>query len=205
MTALFAHARGTRAVAGDANGDAALIARFLRRDDQEAFDILVRRYEHRIFCLASSILGYGNQTEAEDVTQEVFVALFGSLHRFRHECAFSTWLYRLARNRIVDHRRRLARRAALGRDETAARTTAGEPAADALEQAIAGERHERLRARIEQLPELQRVVIHLFYWQGWNTAEIAELLEQSPNTVKSHLFRARRSLAGALAEEARHD
>jgi len=181
--------------------DTDLSTRFLRQDDEDAFEILVRRYQERIFSLAISILGYRNETEAEDVTQETFIVLFRTLHTFRRECAFSTWFYRLARNRIVDHQRRMLRRA--GRAASAVGSTPAETvvAKDALSTMVADQHHACLLAFIDQLPELQRIVLRLFYWQDHSTSEIAELLEINPNTAKSHLFRARQSLAVVLREE----
>ena len=81
--------------------DADLIDQFLRTDDEEIFEILVRRYQEKIFRLAASILGRGAESEAEDATQEVFVVLLRQLKTFRRESAFSTWLYRVARNQII--------------------------------------------------------------------------------------------------------
>jgi RNA polymerase sigma-70 factor (ECF subfamily) len=181
--------------------DEELIALFLRNDSEEAFETLVRRYQDRIFRLALSILGYGNESEAEDITQEVFVVLFQTLHKFRHESAFSTWFYRMARNRIIDHQRRIVRRASRTSDEVPPSLAAPETAADPLSATINSRRRELLLLLIDQLPEMQRITLRLYYWQDQSTDEIAALLELKPNTVKSHLFRARRNLAAALGEE----
>ncbi|MEW6364154.1 MAG: sigma-70 family RNA polymerase sigma factor [Acidobacteriota bacterium] len=185
--------------------DDELVALFLRKDDEEAFEVLVRRYQDRIFSLAISILGYGRESEAEDVTQEVFVDLFRTLRSFRQECAFSTWFYRLARNRIIDHQRRIVRRESRRDSNAQAMSSEDEMRADPLSAVVASQRHAQLLSLIERLPALQRITLHLYYWQEQSTAEIAELLELKPNTVKSYLFRARQSLAAALGGEASHD
>jgi RNA polymerase sigma-70 factor (ECF subfamily) len=185
--------------------DDELIALFLRKDDEAAFEILVRRYQDRIFDLAISILGYSNESEAEDVTQEIFVVLFRTLHSFRQECAFSTWFYRLARNRIIDHQRRIVRRDSWRDSYAQAMISEDEITVDALSAVVASQRHASLLLHIERLPVLQRITLHLYYWREQSTAEIAELLEVKPNTVKSYLFRARQSLAAALGGEASHD
>ncbi len=189
-----------RAVSLHAADDSELIALFLRNDDEEAFETLVRRYQDRIFRLAVSILGYGNESEAEDITQEVFIVLFQTLHKFRQESTFSTWFYRLARNRIIDHQRRIVRRATRISGEVPPSLAISETAADPLAATINSQRRAQLLHQINQLPEMQRIVLLLFYWQDQSTDEIAALLELKPNTVKSHLFRARQNLAVVLEE-----
>lgn len=193
--------RTDRAARLRAADDKELIALFLRKDDEEAFEILVRRYQDRIFRLALSILGHGNENEAEDITQEIFIALFRTVHKFRQESTFSTWFYRLARNRIIDQKRRIVRQASRTSGDVPPSLEASEATADPLTATVEGRRRARLLHQIEQLPEMQRITLRLFYWQDHSTDEIAALLELKPNTVKSHLFRARRNLAAALGEE----
>ena len=185
--------------------DAALIDRFLRTGDEDTFEILVRRYRDKVFGLAVSILGYGAESEAEDATQEVFVVVLRQLKTFRRESSFSTWLYRVARNQIAEHRRRFARHPSDAADgalpEIPDRGTLGDPQR-AAETAC---RRSRLLRQIDRLSEPQRVAVYLHYWRGESIAEISELLGLSPNTVKSHLCRARRKLARALREEGTDD
>lgn len=181
--------------------DAALIDRFLRTDDEDTFEILVRRYRDKVFRLAVSILGRGAESEAEDATQEVFVVVLRQLKTFRRQCAFSTWLYRVARNQIIDYRRRALRRPTALADG-ALREVPDEGAfGDAQGLVAAARRRERLMRHVGRLSEPQRAVVYLHYWQGESVAEISELLGLASNTVKSHLCRARRKLAVALREE----
>lgn len=201
MANILIGTRADKAVRLRSAHDVELIDLFLRNNDEEAFGTLVRRYQDQIFRLASSILGYGKESDAEDITQEIFIVLFQTLHKFRQESTFSTWFYRLARNRIIDERRRILRRASRTTGDIPLSLAASETAADPLSAAVACRRRERLLRQIEQLPEMQRITLRLFYWQGQSTDEIAALLELKPNTVKSHLFRARRNLAAALEEE----
>lgn len=194
-------ARNDRVAGLRAADDTELISRFLRNDDEEAFEALVRRYQDRIFLLALSILGCGNEGEAEDITQEVFIVLFQTLHKFRQESTFLTWFYRLARNRIIEHRRRIMRRAARISGEVNPSLAVSGTTADPLAATIDNQRRAQLLHHIDRLPEMQRIVLLLFYWQDQSIDEIAALLELKPNTVKSHLFRARRNLAVVLEEE----
>lgn len=193
---------GTRAAARPSCvDDATLIDQFLRTGDEEAFEILVRRYQEKIFRLAASILGRGADSEAEDATQEVFIVVLRRLRTFRRESAFSTWLYRVARNQIIDYRRRAARcPSEVGCDEL--RTV---PDSNALvnpqKVVAAAQRRDRLMRHIDRLSEPQRVVVHLHYWQEQSVAEISELLDLKQGTVKSHLYRARQRLARFLRED----
>lgn len=185
--------------------DATLIDRFLRSDDEEVFEILVRRYQEKVFRLAASILGRGAESDAEDVTQEVFVVVFQKLRTFRRESAFSTWLYRVARNQILDYRRRAAQRPSMA-GEAALRTVPhGNVLADPREVIATARRRTLLMHHVDRLSEPQRVVVHLHYWQGQSVAEISDLLGLSPGTVKSHLYRARKRLALFLREDGRDE
>jgi len=192
--------RGSASAASEAD-DASLVREFQRTGDDDAFRVLFQRHKHRVFRLAAAVLGPGRDPEAEDLTQEAFLMAFRKLDSFRGESAFSTWLLHLARNLAIDRRRR----ADLRRPHVPVHQLAGLPAggagADPEEAAAAGQRHARLLRQLEQLPHTQRTVVYLFYWLESPVAEIAELLELKPDTVKSHLHRARQRLAGHLAQE----
>ncbi len=181
--------------------DAALIDRFLRTEDEEIFEILVRRYQEKVFRLAASILGRGAESEAEDATQEVFIVLLRQLKTFRRECAFSTWLYRVARNQIIEYRRRVPHRASHVDDDVLRAMPDGGALTDPQRVATTGQNRARIMSHVDRLAEPQRVVVHLHYWQGQSIAEIAELLDLKLSTVKSHLCRARQRLAMALRED----
>ncbi len=180
--------------------DADLIDQFLRTDDEEIFEILVRRYQEKVFRLAASILGRGAESEAEDATQEVFVVLLRQLKTFRRESAFSTWLYRVARNQIIAYRRRLPHRASHVDADVPRTLPDGGVLTDPQRVATTGQNQARIMGHVDRLGEPQRVVVYLHYWQGQSVAEIAALLDLKPSTVKSHLFRARQRLAIALRE-----
>src|SRR6185295_14440032 len=79
-----------------------------RNGDQQAFEALVLRYQKMIFALAYRMTG--SQADAEDLTQESFIAAFHQLDTFRGESKFSSWLYRIATNRCLNWRQRDARR-----------------------------------------------------------------------------------------------
>ena len=193
------------AVKPTAADDAALVDRFLRIEDEEALEMLVRRYQDKIVRLAASILGRRAEGEAEDAAQEVFIVVLRKLKTFRGESAFSTWLYRVARNQIVDYRRR-ARQRTSDLSEPVLRTILDTGAlADPQGVVAAAEKRAWLMDHVDRLREPQRVVVHLHYWQGQSVGEISELLGLRPSTVKSHLFRARQGLAAAIRGDGRED
>jgi len=201
--ATWAGLPGQRAAAtSSAADDAVVIARFLQTGDEDTFEILVLRYRDRVFGLAVSLLGYGAESEAEDATQEVFVVVLRQLKTFRGQSSFSTWLYRVARNQIIEYRRRATHRSAEIADGALRSVPDHGARADPQEAVADARRRARLLREIEQLSEPQRVALYLHYWRGESIAEITELLGFGANTVKSHLCRARRRLARALREEA---
>ncbi len=181
--------------------DMVLIDRFLRTDDEEIFELLVRRYQEKVFRLAVSILGRGAESEAEDATQEVFVVLLRRLKTFRRESAFSTWLYRVARNQIIEYRRRAPHRASHVDADVLRTMPDGGALTDPQRVATTGQKRARIMSHVDRLGEPQRVVVYLHYWQGQSLAEIAELLDLKLTTVKSHLFRARQRLSIVLRED----
>lgn len=167
----------------------------------KAFADLVRTEKDRVFRVALSVLGPGRAADAEDVAQEVFVRAHRALPSFRGESRVGTWLYRLAFNRAVDHRRRLRRRAEAPLEEPGAERV--EPAAagagsDPYRAARGAEEARAVRRALARLPDRERAVLHLHYWLGHTVAEIGELLGLPAGTVKSHLHRGRERLRKEL-------
>ena len=113
----------------------------------------------------------------------------------------ATWLYRLARNRAIDYRRRLERvHAKTSRTDAELRPLSRDTPFSAT---LRNERATALRTKIARLGAEQRLAVYLHYWQGCSIDEIADLTGVKPATVKSHLFRARRKLARLLEESGR--
>jgi RNA polymerase sigma-70 factor (ECF subfamily) len=165
-----------------------------------AFEELVAREKERVFRVALSVLGPGCEAEAEDVTQEVFVRAYRSLPSFRGESRLSTWIYRLAFNLAVDHRRRLGRRREDGDPDRAEALPDSAPAGDPYRAARQDERSRAVRRALARVSEERRAVLHLHYWMGHTVAEIGELLGLPAGTVKSHLHRAREALREELED-----
>jgi len=168
-----------------------------RGGDEAAWGALVQRYTRKVFGLAYRFTGRAD--EAEDLTQEVFVKVYQTLHRYREaDGPFGAWLMAVARNHAIDHYRR-------GRQERLRRSEDPlvlEMAAADDEHPIAGlEREERSRlvhAGLRALPPDLRTPLVLCDLQGLSYDEIASALKVPLGTVKSRINRARLELAKRL-------
>ena len=157
---------------------------------QEAFERLVPAYRRRVFGLAYSILR--DRAAAEDLAQEVFVKLWQALPRYDGRARLSTWIYAITRNAAVSALR--ARRRSVSLSDAAVMSEVEGLAAEAA----AEPEEQELRRRIESLPEKQRQAVTLYYLDERTVEEVAEMMGLPANTVKTHLHRARASLAVAL-------
>ena len=161
---------------------------------REAFDQLVPAYRRRVFGLAYSILR--ERTAAEDLAQEVFVKLWQALPRYDGRAKLSTWVYAITRNAAVSALRSRRRSVSMSEEGVLAEVEAI-AAAPGAEPGDAG-----LRRQVEALPEKQREAVTLYYLDERPVDEVAEMMGIPVNTVKTHLHRARASLAATLGEEA---
>jgi RNA polymerase sigma-70 factor (ECF subfamily) len=135
--------------------------------------------------------------EADDVTQHTLVRLHLGLGRFRGQSAFSTWLYRIARNSARDLLRRRRRRVhALDRMQRMAPTD--ESAPDAADELDRRDTLATARTALAGLPPRQREVFDLVDLQGLAPHEAAAMLNLADGTVRAHLFRARRAVRAAM-------
>lgn len=157
---------------------------------REAFDQLVPAYRRRVFGLAYSILR--ERTAAEDLAQEVFVKLWQALPRYDGRAKLSTWVYAVTRNAAVSALRSRRRSMSMSDAGVLAEVEAI-AAAPGAEPGDAG-----LRRQVEALPEKQRQAVTLYYLDERPVDEVAEMMGIPVNTVKTHLHRARASLAAAL-------
>lgn len=171
--------------------DEPLVAEYLQARDPELFRALVERHQTRVFRLVAGLLGPFADRDAQEVTQEVFLRAHEKLASFRGEARFSSWLYRLAYNFTLQHRRRARLRLPhVPADELDALAAPGGP----HEAAETREREKRVERLLEGLPDLYRVVVYLHYWLDATVEEIAELIGAPTGTVKSYLSRARERL-----------
>ena len=170
--------------------DESLLAAHLRGDPR-AFGVLVTRHERRIYGLCLRILG--NREDAEDATQEAFLAALRKAASFRRAAAFSTWLYRIAVNAATDQARRRGRSRATTLDpEDAGVADPGVDLGEAVTAAVA------VQTALTKVPEEFRVAVVLCDLYRVPYADAAQILEVPVGTVKSRVFRGRAALAACL-------
>jgi RNA polymerase sigma-70 factor, ECF subfamily len=184
------------------------LIRRLKRRDEAAFNTLVRLHQGRIFNLCFRMLG--DEAEAEDLAQEVFVKAFGAITSFRGESQVGTWLYRIAinlsKNRLKYLGRRHHKRSAALEDvaegalsRNAPGTTLGE-AVPGPEQALRGSRAEkRIQTALRSLDSEFRQLLVLRDIEGLSYGEIMQVTGLAEGTVKSRLHRARGALRAAYS------
>lgn len=173
--------------------------RGLKARDEDAFTECVLIYQHKVFNICLRVMG--DRTEAEDVAQEVFVAVFKYIDSFRGDSKFSTWLYRITINRAQNRLKYLARRSyqshdAIDEPEHAALSesplSSDVPRPDG--QAIGNELEIIVQEGLAQLNEDFRLILVLRDIENMSYKEISEIVELNEGTVKSRLFRARVAL-----------
>lgn len=166
-----------------------------------SFGELVRRYQDRLFNAVYRLLD--NAEDASDVTQEAFLSAYQSLHSFKGDSEFYTWLYRIAFNSAVSLRRK--KRALLsidtGRDDDSLLEPSDESAfsapSDRMERS---EDEHRLQCALNRLSDDHRAVLVLKELEGRKYEEIAEILDVPVGTIRSRLHRARLELRELLED-----
>lgn len=162
-----------------------------------AFELIYQRYHRRTYSLCLRMMG--SQTEAEDLTQEVFIQLFRKIGSFRGDSAFSTWLHRLTINQVLMHfRRRSFKNEKTSEDgEMPEQTVHGtaDPNKMPVVDRIA------LKKAIGELPNGYRSVFILHDVEGFEHEEVARMLGISVGTSKSQLHKARLKLRGLLVKQ----
>ena len=174
--------------------------------DDSAFEEIVRRYQARVFRLACRLT---SETDAPDVLQETFLQVYRHLPSFRGESQFGTWLYRIASNAALMHRRTKARRPAESLEQFLPRFDAeGKHVSTPAELQVASRADELLDRRlladkardgIARLPDLYRDAFVLRDLEGMSTADVARILGVEPAAVRQRVHRARLMLRGYLS------
>ena len=164
--------------------------------DANAFAVLVQRHERRIFNLLYRWLG--NYEEAADVGQDVFLAAFRAIKRFRGESSFGTWLYRIGVNHAKNRQKGLAL-ARKRREEAEHSDPPDASTSDPAEEVEQREIHEFVQLGLNDLPDDDALIIVLHDLQEVRYEEIATMLDVPLGTVKSRLHRARLALKDKLS------
>lgn len=165
--------------------------------DRRALDRLLRRHQDRIYAICRRMAG--NDADALDATQEALISVVRGLPRFDHRSAFSTWTYRVATNACLDELRRRQRRPVTGLEpQVADAARSGTDSAPALADTVV--ERSALDDALNDLPEEFRAPVVLRDQLGLDYAEIAEVLEIPPGTVRSRISRGRATMAQAMRE-----
>lgn len=182
--------------------DRAVIEQVLAGDN-DAFGILVERYQTKIYNLALRMCG--NEDDAFDLAQESFLRAWRNLGSFQFESAFSTWLFRLCSNICLDFLRAKKRRAAVSLTMTddegeENQLEIPDPGKTPEEAVFAAEDRELLTRALNELPADQREILTLRAIDDLSYSEIARILNLQEGTVKSRLSRARTALRKKLLQ-----
>lgn len=173
------------------------LVRKVQAGDKRAFDLLVLKYQHKIFGLISRYIQ--DSHEVQDVAQEAFIKAYRALPRFRGDSAFYTWLYRIAINTAKNHLVSRGRRPP-GSDveiEDAEYFDSGSALRDLEnpENALFGEELKAVVNRaINELPDDLRSAVTLREFDGLSYEDIAEIMDCPVGTVRSRIFRAREAI-----------
>ncbi len=178
------------------------VVRRVRAGQIDLFEVLMRRYNQRVYRIARAVLR--SDTEAEDVTQEAWVRAYAHLDQFAGRAAFRTWLGRIALHESWARARRGRRQESLepAPGVEGRKVKPESPARDPEKAAFDREVRSLVEAAVEGLPEIYRTVFMLRHVEELSTSETAELLELSEETVKTRLHRARSALQRELLAEA---
>jgi len=177
--------------------DDAVIEQILE-GDTALFELLMRRYNERVYRAARSILR--DEHEAEDVMQQAYVNAFTHLRQFNGSARFPTWLTRIAINEALARVRHQRRYETFNEDLNVEPLMPPNPAENPERHAFTGELRNLLEWAIDALPSGMREVVVLRDVQGLSTAEVAECLEVSEDVVKTRLSRGRAALRALLME-----
>ncbi len=193
--------------------DEQALIREAQAGDRLAFEALVRRYDQDVLRLALNLVR--RPDDARDIYQESFLKVYRNLHRFRFECSFYTWLYRIVTNVCLDHLRRRSSRPEEQAPEPAVSDLHGsrQRAADFFdrqvehrsqanpEQSLVGKQiGQRITAALAELSPRERMIFELRHFEGLRLRAIGEMLGTTEETVKNSLFRATRKLRSRLEE-----
>lgn len=175
---------------------AVLVAR-AKAGDQAAFGELVRRYRDRIFALALHLTG--TESDADDITQEVFWGAFQKLDQFAGRSEFFTWVYRIAVNKALNAKRNQKRRSETHLEDPRIRKAV---AADASGNPILAAElrltYARLLHALDRLPGEMRTTVVLVALQGLSHGEAAVVQKCSPGTIAWRIHKARERLRKAM-------
>jgi RNA polymerase sigma-70 factor (ECF subfamily) len=183
----------------------ARILRGLRAGIESAYEELIERYEQQMYGMVYRLLG--NQSDACDVVQEVFLKVFRGVNAFREQSSLRTWIYRIAINEVHNHRRwfvrHCRREVPLESDRLDAPNSleyTPDPGRSPFDQALDSENRTLIEQALTRINPVFRTAVVLRDIQNLSYEEIAEILQVSLGTVKSRILRGREALRRELTQ-----
>ncbi len=178
------------------DSDQQLVAR-VQKGDKRAFDLLVLKYQHKIFAIISRFIK--DPVEVQDVAQEAFIKAYRALGNFRGESAFYTWVYRIAINTAKNHLVSKGRRppsidVEVDDAEVLGMSDQLKDVASPEQELARDQLKEAVNEAIQNLPEDLRTAVTLREMEGLSYEEIADVMDCPVGTVRSRIFRARESI-----------
>lgn len=186
--------------------DESALIRAAQRGDERAFEELVRQYDQSVLRLALNLLR--SPEDANDIYQETFIRVYRNLHKFRYDCSFHTWLYRIVTNLCLDvlRKRKVRKEEAstivtaegeLDRMDTVPEARAhGDPQRELFSRQLNG----RIREVLSGLTPRERVVFEMRHYEGMRLKAIGEVLGTTEEAAKNCLFRATQKMRAALGD-----
>lgn len=196
----------SRVARSEAHADETALIRAAQAGDREAFEQLVRAYDHSVLRLAMNMLR--SPEDARDVYQETFLRVYRNLPNFRFDCSFHTWIYRIATNICLD----LLRKRKVRKEESPVLATpdgtvdrfesvADQSAElDPQRRLLSGQIRTRVKDALAQLSPRERTVFEMRHYEGLRLRNIGEVLGTTEEAAKNCLFRATQKMRVALED-----
>jgi len=169
----------------------------------ELFSVIIDRYQSKVFSTAFRYT-HDNE-EARDLTQEIFIKLYNNLQGYKSKASFSTWLYRIAVNRCIDwaRKKKIQTVSAIydSSDEEIDIYEIIEDGDGGPEEALIKQENDiYIRKVIEDLPEIYKTVIILYYFEDFSPQEISDIMDIPKRTIETRLYRGKSLLKLKLEE-----
>jgi RNA polymerase sigma-70 factor (ECF subfamily) len=187
--------RADLAVTSSEREEDAVLARRAGAGDAEAFGVLYDRYMDAVYRYV--FYRVRNEAEAEDVTSDVFMRALRAIPKYEPRQAFLAWLYRIARNAVIDRSRRRAARQQVSFEDALAHPNADQ-VINPDEGLLAGSDASVVRRAMQQLTPLQQEILVLRYVEGYDTKTISKLVGKRDGTIRGIEFRALSALRGLI-------
>lgn len=170
----------------------------LIKGDESAYRYVIKKYREPVIRLCRGFTG--SFEDAEDLAQDVFLEVIRSVGKFRSQSTISTWIYRIAVNKSLNHIRDNKKRNYDKSGRSDEELIRGSDDYDADNPLVKKEHAEALHNALKELPEPQRTAFILSKYEDLKYSEIADIMRTSISSVESLLFRAKRNLQGKLRE-----